>query len=198
MGTSSNFGNMFSVLGASALLPFLPMLPVQVLLNNLLYDFSQMGIPFDHVDPEYLERPQQWQVSEIRRFMFMIGPISSLFDFVTFGVLWWIFRANSIETQGLFHTGWFIESLITQTLIVHIIRTNKIPWLESSAAMPMLLNTLVIIMIGIYLPYSPIGGGLGFVPLPGIYFGTSIRSRRIVHEVGRPALHVGWTHNAGD
>jgi Mg2+-importing ATPase len=170
MGTSSNFGNMFSVLGASALLPFLPMLPVQVLLNNLLYDFSQMGIPFDHVDPEYLERPQQWQVSEIRRFMFMIGPISSLFDFVTFGVLWWIFRANSIETQGLFHTGWFIESLITQTLIVHIIRTNKIPWLESSAAMPMLLNTLVIIMIGIYLPYSPIGGGLGFVPLPGIYF----------------------------
>jgi len=170
MGTSSNFGNMFSVLGASALLPFLPMLPVQILVNNLLYDFSQTGIPFDHVDPEYLMKPRKWQVGDIQRFMIYIGPISSIFDYTTFALMWFVFQANSVETQALFQTGWFVESLMTQTLIVHIIRTAKIPLFQSRPALPMLLLTLTIMAVAIYLPFSPIASGFGFVPLPNQYF----------------------------
>jgi len=170
MGTSSNFGNMFSVLGASALLPFLPMAPVQILVNNLLYDFSQTGIPFDNVDQEYLAKPRNWQIGDIQRFMIYIGPISSIFDYVTYALMWFVFGATTVEQQALFHTGWFVESLMTQTLIVHIIRTAKIPLIQSRPALPMLLVTLTIMGVGLYLPFSPIGLALGLVPLPGIYF----------------------------
>ena len=170
MGTSSNFGNMFSVLGASALLPFLPMQPVQILINNLLYDFSQTGIPFDNVDADYLTKPRKWQLDNIKRFMIYIGPISSIFDYVTYAVMWFVFGANTVEKQALFQTGWFVESLLTQTLIVHIIRTAKVPFFQSRAALPMLLLTLTIMAVGVSLPFSAIGASLGFVPLPASYF----------------------------
>ncbi len=170
MGTSSNFGNMFSVLGASALLPFLPMQPVQILINNLLYDFSQTGIPFDDVDREALVQPPHWKIDNIQRFMIFIGPISSIFDYATYALMWFVFGANSLEHQALFQTGWFVESLMTQTLIVHVIRTAKIPFFQSHASLPMLLITATMMGIGLYLPFSPIAPGLGFVPLPAIYF----------------------------
>ncbi len=170
MGTSSNFGNMFSVLGASALLPFLPMQPVQILINNLLYDFSQTGIPFDHVDREDLVKPPQWKIANIRRFMIFIGPISSIFDYATYALMWFVFGANSVDNQALFQTGWFVESLMTQTLIVHVIRTAKVPFFQSRASLPMLLITATVMAIGIYLPFSPIAASLGFVPLPAVYF----------------------------
>ena len=170
MGTSSNFGNMFSVLGASALLPFLPMQPVQILVNNLLYDFSQTGIPFDHVDKEYLTKPRKWQVGDIQKFMLYIGPMSSIFDYATYALMWFVFQANTVEQQALFQTGWFVESLMTQTLIVYIIRTPKIPFLQSRPSLPMLLVTLTIMAVAIYLPFSPIASVLGFVPLPAKYF----------------------------
>ncbi|MBR8838874.1 MAG: magnesium-translocating P-type ATPase [Stigonema ocellatum SAG 48.90 = DSM 106950] len=170
MGTSSNFGNMFSVLGASALLPFLPMQPVQILINNLLYDFSQTGIPFDHVDPEDLVKPPKWKIDNIRRFMIFIGPISSIFDYSTYALMWFVFGATSVHNQALFQTGWFVESLMTQTLIVHVIRTAKIPFFQSWASLPMLLITATVMGVGMYLPFSPIGASLGFVPLPAVYF----------------------------
>ena len=170
MGTSSNFGNMFSVLGASAILPFLPMQPVQILINNLLYDFSQTGIPFDRVDPEDLVKPPKWNIDNIQRFMVFIGPISSIFDYCTYALMWFVFGARSVENQALFQTGWFVESLMTQTLIVHVIRTAKIPFIQSRASLPMLMITATVMAIGMYLPFSPIASSLGFVPLPAIYF----------------------------
>lgn len=170
MGTSSNFGNMFSVLGASALLPFLPMQPVQILINNLLYDFSQTGIPFDDVDRQDLAKPPQWNIDNIQRFMIFIGPISSIFDYATYALMWFVFGATTRDNQALFQTGWFVESLMTQTLIVHVIRTAKIPFFQSRASLPMLLITATVMGVGIYLPFSPIASGLGFVPLPAIYF----------------------------
>lgn len=170
MGTSSNFGNMCSVLGASALLPFLPMQPMQILVNNLLYDFSQTGIPFDHVDQEYLTKPRKWQVGDIQKFMLYIGPMSSIFDYATYALMWFVFQANTVEQQALFQTGWFVESLMTQTLIVYIIRTPKIPFLQSRPSLPMLLVTLTIMAVAICLPFSPIASVLGFVPLPAKYF----------------------------
>jgi Mg2+-importing ATPase len=170
MGTSSNFGNMFSVLGASALLPFLPMQPVQILVNNLLYDFSQTGIPFDNVDREYLTKPRKWKVDDIQKFMLYIGPMSSIFDYTTYALMWFVFQANTTDKQALFQTGWFVESLMTQTLIVYIIRTAKIPFLQSRPALPMFLVTLTIMAVAIYLPFSPIASALGFVPLPTSFF----------------------------
>ena len=170
MGTSSNFGNMFSVLGASALLPFLPMQPVQILINNLLYDFSQTGIPFDDVDREDLAKPPQWKIDNIQRFMTFIGPISSIFDYATFALMWFVFGATTRDNQALFQTGWFVESLMTQTLIVHVIRTSKIPFFQSRASLPMLIITATIMGIGLYLPFSPLASSLGFVPLPAVYF----------------------------
>ena len=158
------------MLGASIVLPFLPMLPVQILLNNLLYDFSQTGIPFDHVDPEYLEKPRKWKVNEIRRFMVCIGPVSSLFDYATFALMWFVFKADSVDNQHLFQTGWFVESLMTQTLIVHIIRTAKIPFLQSRPSLAMALVTVCVMGIGIMIPFTPIGSSLGMVSLPGVYF----------------------------
>ena len=171
MGTSSAFGNMFSMLGASIFLPFLPMLPVQILLNNLLYDFSQTGIPFDHVDPDYLEIPRQWKLADIRRFMITIGPISSLFDYATFALMWFVFSAQTIEHQSLFQTGWFVESLLTQTLIVYIIRTPRLPFFQSNPAPIMAAISVVVMAIGTALPFSPLAPALGFVPLPAAYFG---------------------------
>jgi Mg2+-importing ATPase len=171
MGTSSAFGNMFSMLGASILLPFLPMLPLQILLNNLLYDLSQTGIPFDRVDPDYLARPRQWKLPQLRRFMLIVGPVSSLFDYITFAVLWFVFGASSPEQQSLFQSGWFVESLLTQTLIVYIIRTSRIPFLQSNPEPLMGLISVVVMAIGLTLPFTPIGSGLGLVPLPAAYFG---------------------------
>jgi Mg2+-importing ATPase len=170
MGASSNFGNVFSVLGSSLLLPFLPMLPVQLLTQNLLYDISQTAIPFDKVDPEYLEKPRKWQIGEIGRFMLFLGPVSSLFDFATFGLMWFIFGANTPEKQALFQSGWFVEGLLSQVLIVHIIRTQKIPFVQSRAALPLLVMTGIVMAIGVYIPFSPYGVHIGFSPLPWSYF----------------------------
>jgi Mg2+-importing ATPase len=166
MGASSNFGNMFSVLGASALLPFVPMAPIQVLTNNLLYDFSQVPIPTDNVDEEQIARPRPWDMGEISRFILFIGPISSIFDYTTYAVMWFIFRAHA----ALFQTGWFVESLMTQTLIIHVIRTNRIPFVQSRASTPLIATTIAIMIVGVLLPISPVAPYLGFVPLPGLYW----------------------------
>jgi Mg2+-importing ATPase len=168
MAASSNFGNMFSVVGASAFLPYLPMLPIQVLTNNLLYDFSQTTIPTDHVDADWLLKPRKWAISEIQRFILFIGPISSLFDYLTFFILWHFFDCKN--NPALFHTGWFIESLFTQTLIIHVIRTNKIPFIESRASWPLMLTSMIIVAIGAWLPFSPLADTLGFVPLPARFW----------------------------
>jgi Mg2+-importing ATPase len=176
MSASSNFGNMFSVVGGSYFLPFLPMAPIQVLINNLLYDFSQVGIPTDHVDEEYLQKPRKWNISSIKKFMIWIGPMSSIFDYTTFFLMLYVFGCIAFKTtsdpaqksyyENLFHTGWFVESLLTQTLIVHIIRTNRIPFFQSRASTPLILTTLTVMAAACLLPYTPIAGYLGFVPLP--------------------------------
>jgi Mg2+-importing ATPase len=166
MGSSSNFGNMISMTGASLFLPFLPMLPIQILLNNFLYDLSQIAIPSDDVDKDYISKPRPWQVKSIRRFMFYIGPISSIFDFTTFGVMYFIFRA----AQPLFHTGWFIESLCTQTLVIHIIRTGKIPFIESRPSKFLIFTSILIVTVGILIPFSPLAKPFGFVSPPPLYF----------------------------
>jgi Mg2+-importing ATPase len=168
MAASSNFGNMFSVVGASIFLPFLPMLPLQVLTNNLLYDFSQTTIPTDAVDQEWLMKPRKWAIDEIRRFIIFIGPISSIFDYLTFFIMLYIF--NTWNNPALFRTGWFVESLFTQTLIIHVIRTNKIPFIESRASLPLIMTSLIIVAIGGWLPFSPIAGTLGFTALPPLYW----------------------------
>ena len=170
MAASSNFGNMLSVLIASACLPFLPMLPLQILIQNLLYDLSQTAIPFDRVDEEYLERPRRWQVGDIGRFMLCIGPISSLFDLATFALLWYVFGANAADRQSLFQSGWFVEGLLSQTLIIHMIRTAKVPFLQSRAAAPLLSITLVIMAAGVVIPFSRLGAAIGMMPLPAAYF----------------------------
>jgi len=181
MGASSNFGNMFSVVGGAYFLPFLPMAPIQVLVNNLLYDVSQVGIPLDNVDEEYLAKPRKWNIKSIRNFMVFIGPMSSIFDYATFFLMLYFFGCIGFKSAGaspehktylesLFHTGWFVESLLTQTLIVHIIRTNRIPFFQSNASRPMLFTTLAVMALGLYLPFSPAAKFLGFVPLPGVYF----------------------------
>ena len=181
MGASSNFGNMFSVVGASYILPFLPMLPVQVLTNNLLYDFSQTGIPADNVDEELIVKPLKWNINTVKLFMVFIGPVSSIFDYATFALMWFFFHCSAYadpavgEAQKealarLFQTGWFVESLLTQTLIVHIIRTRRVPFFQSRASLHLTLTTLIIMGIGAWLPYSPFAEGLGMVPLPPIYW----------------------------
>ena len=171
MTASSNFGNVFSVLGSSALLPFLPMLPIHLLIQNMLYDISQTAIPFDSVDREYLDRPRKWLANDIARFMLFIGPISSIFDYTTFALMWFVFAANAPEHQAQFQSGWFIEGLLSQTLVVHAICTQKIPFLQSRPSLPMLLMTIVIGAAGIYFPFSPIAASVGLVPLPLSYFG---------------------------
>jgi Mg2+-importing ATPase len=168
MAASSNFGNMFSVVGASAFLPFLPMLPIQVLTNNLLYDFSQTTIPTDAVDAEWLTKPRKWEIDRILRFILFIGPISSVFDYATFFIMLYVF--NAWQDPALFHTGWFVESLFTQTLIIHVIRTNKIPFLQSRASWPLILTSILIVTLGAALTVSPLAGVLGLVPLPAPYW----------------------------
>ncbi len=199
MGASSNFGNMFSVLGASLWLPFLPMVPIQILTNNLLYDFSQVPIPTDDVDPEQVTKPRPWSMAEIKRFIFFIGPCSSIFDYTTFCIMWFVFKcynlgmaippglaphfakmtlANPDSTYAaqLFQTGWFVESLLTQTLIIHVIRTNKIPFIQSRASWPLIMTSVAVMMAGMALPFTPLGPWLHLMPLPGLYwpllFGT--------------------------
>ena len=164
MGTSSNFGNMFSMAAAAVFLPFLPMLPTQILLNNFLYDLAQVTIPTDNVDPVYTRAPQHWNVGLIRNFMLLIGPLSSIFDFVTFFVLLRVFKSS----EQLFHTGWFVESLATQTLVLFVIRTGGRPW-TNRPSMPLTITTLLIVIAAFALPFLPMAGELGFVPLPPTY-----------------------------
>lgn len=170
MTVSSNFGNVFSVLVASAFIPFLPMLPIHLLIQNLLYDISQIAIPWDTMDEEYLKVPRQWDASSIGKFMLYIGPISSIFDIITYLVMWFVFKANAPEVQGVFHSGWFIVGLLTQTLVVHMLRTEKVPFIQSRATTPVMVMTGVIMALGIYIPFSPLGASVGFEPLPLSYF----------------------------
>lgn len=170
MTASSNFGNVFSVLVASAFLPFLPMLPIMLLLQNLLYDISQITIPWDSMDKSYLKKPRKWDASDIGRFMISMGPISSIFDITTFLVMWYVFAANSVAVQSLFQSGWFVEGLLSQTLIVHMIRTKRIPFIQSRASAPVLFTTGTIIAIGIIIPFTSVGAAIGMQPLPTSYF----------------------------
>lgn len=170
MTASSNFGNVFSVLVASAFIPFLPMLPMHLLVQNLLYDISQIAIPFDHVDEDMLTRPQRWQPAEVGRFMLFFGPISSIFDISTFALMWYVFDANTPDHQTLFQSGWFVVGLLTQTLIVHMIRTPKIPFLQSRAAMPLMVMTGIIMAVGIFLPMGPLAHYFKLQALPSLYF----------------------------
>jgi Mg2+-importing ATPase len=170
MTASSNFGNVFSVLVASAFIPFLPMLPMHLLVQNLLYDVSQIAIPFDNVDEELLKKPQRWQPADVGRFMMFFGPISSIFDITTFVVMWYVFGANTPEHQTLFQSGWFVVGLLTQTLIVHMIRTPKIPFLQSRAAMPLMVMTGLIMAVGIFLPMGPLAHYFKLQALPPLYF----------------------------
>jgi P-type Mg2+ transporter len=170
MAASSNFGNVFSVLIAGVFLPFLPMLPLQLLVQNLLYDITQIAIPFDNVDHELLKNPQRWNPADIGRFMVYFGPVSSIFDIATFCLMWFVFRANVPEAQTLFQSGWFIEGLLSQTLIVHMIRTQKVPFLQSRAAWPLLAMTGCIMAVGIFLPTGPFANYFKLEPLPTSYF----------------------------
>jgi len=170
MTASSNFGNMFSMLGASAFLPFLPMLPVHLLIQNLLYDISQVSIPWDSMDEEFILEPKKWDAGSVSKFMLFIGPISSIFDFATFALMYFIFKANTVEQQTLFQSGWFVEGLLSQTLIIHMIRTRKIPFIQSWAAAPVVALTSLIMLVGILLPFSPFATALKLQPLPLSYF----------------------------
>lgn len=170
MTASSNFGNMFSVMFASAFLPFLPMMPIHLLIQNLLYDISQTTIPFDRMDPEFLRKPRRWDASDLKRFMIYIGPISSIFDIVTYLVMWHVFGCNSPEHQFLFQSGWFIEGLLSQTLIVHMIRTRKIPFIQSRATWPVIGMTTLVMIIGIVIPFTSFGASIGLQALPLNYF----------------------------
>ena len=170
MTASSNFGNMFSVMFASAFLPFLPMMPIHLLIQNLLYDISQTTIPFDRMDPEFLKKPRKWDASDLSRFMIYIGPISSIFDIATYLVMWYVFSCNSPEHQTLFQTGWFVEGLLSQTLIVHMIRTRKIPFIQSRATWPVMGLTFFIMAVGILIPFTAFGRSIGLTALPLGYF----------------------------
>lgn len=168
MTASSNFGNMFSVIGASIFVPFLPMMPIQVLTNNLLYDISQTAIPTDKVDDEWIEKPRKWSVDEIKRYIFHIGPISSIFDYTTYFIMLFVFKAWN--NPALFQTGWFLESLFTQTLIIHVIRTNKVPFVQSIASKPLIITSALIMAFGVFLVNSPLGNAFGFIKLPILYY----------------------------
>jgi Mg2+-importing ATPase len=170
MGASSNFGNMFSVLGASVFLPFVPMAPLQILTNNLLYDFSQVPIPTDDVDLEQIAAPRPWSMHDLTRFILFIGPCSSVFDYTTYFIMLYVFGCWDPTRASLFQTGWFVESLLTQTLIIHVIRTNRIPFLQSRASVPLMVTTAGIMLVGLWLPFSLLGPALGFTHLPHLYW----------------------------
>ena len=209
MGASSNFGNMFSVLGASAWFPFLPMQPLQILTNNLLYDFSQVPIPTDNVGAQYIAKPRPWNIGEIAKFIIFIGPISSIFDYTTFSVMWFVFKCNQVgltpdliarfgvndaanhtHAAALFNTGWFVESIMTQTLIIHVIRTSLIPFIQSRASWQLTMTTILIMLIGAILPYSPLAGPLGFVPLPWQFW--PILAATLLCYVGLTQIIKAW------
>src|SRR6185436_10608026 len=206
MGTSSNFGNMFSAAGASLFLTFLPMLPSQILLNNLLYDTSELAIPTDHVDGEQLRRPSHWDIRFIRRFMLYFGPFSSVFDFLTFAVMIWVFHSGPAQ----FRSGWFVESLATQTLVIFAIRTRRIPFFRSHPSLPLTLAALGVVTVGALLPATPLATVLGFHPLPGGFFAAlaaMVAFYLVLVEVGKrlfygvepaptglPLLPVGHRH----
>ncbi len=170
MGASSNYGNMFSMTGASLFLPFLPMLPAQILFNNFLYDASQITLPNDDVDIEELKKPKKWDIGFIKKYILYMGPVSSIFDYTTFAVMWFVFKATTPETQNLFHTGWFIESLCTQTLVIYIIRTNKIPFIQSRPNKLLYFSTLIMLTIGFAFANTGLGKYFGFTPLPWQFF----------------------------
>lgn len=170
MTASSNFGNVFSVLVASAFIPFLPMLSLHLLLQNLLYDFSQLTLPWDKMDRSFLKKPHQWEQKGMLRFILCIGPVSSIFDIATFLIMWFVFSANTVAEQALFHSGWFVVGLLTQTLVVHMIRTEKIPFIQSRATAPVMIATLIVMTLGIVIPFTGFGHSIGFVSLPGSYF----------------------------
>jgi Mg2+-importing ATPase len=177
MGASSNFGNMFSVIGASIFVPFLPMLPIQILTNNLLYDIGQTTIPTDAVDADQIQRPRPWNIRALTRFILFIGPCSSIFDYTTFLLMLYVFGCRNSSTPAaaahsasLFQTGWFVESLITQVLIIHVIRTNKIPFVQSRASRPVFATGLLIMAVGVGLSSSGVGRYLGFTALPRPYW----------------------------
>lgn len=170
MTASSNFGNVFSLLVASAFIPFLPMLSIHLLIQNLMYDVSQLALPWDKVDREFLNKPRKWDAGNIKRFMLWMGPTSSIFDVTTFALMWFIFGANHAGVQSLFQSGWFIEGLLSQTLVVHMLRTRKIPFIQSRATLPVMLTTLAVMALGILIPFSPLGTMVGLVPLPWQYF----------------------------
>jgi Mg2+-importing ATPase len=209
MGASSNFGNMFSVIGASAWLPYLPMQPLQVLTNNLLYDFSQVPIPTDNVGQQQIAKPRPWHIGEIARFIIFLGPISSIFDYTTFFVMWLFFKCNHVGltpdliarfgigdaanhtyAAALFNTGWFVESIMTQTLIIHVIRTNLIPFIQSRASWQLTMTTILIMGIGAWLPFSPLAKPLGFVPLPWQFW--PILAVTLICYVGLTQLIKTW------
>ena len=196
MGASSNFGNMLSVLLASVALPFVPMTPLQILANNLLYDCSQVAIPGDDVDPELIARPRPWDVRQISRFILLVGPCSSIFDCVTFAVMWLVFGADDPARAALFRTGWFVESLVTQTLVIHVIRTQRLPWLESRASRSLSAATLAVLVAGIWLAQSPLGATCGFVPLPAAYWPILIVTvaayLAVTHAAMRLLVRHGW------
>lgn len=196
MGASSNFGNMLSVLGASVFLPFVPMTPLQILTNNLLYDCSQVPIPTDDVDPELVARPRPWSIGQISRFILLVGPVSSLFDFTTFAALWFFFGCADPGRAPLFHTGWFVESLVTQTFIIHVIRTERIPFLQSRASTALTATTAAVIAAGIWLADSALGRKFGFVPLPGAYWpfllATVVAYATATHLVKSWLVRRGW------
>ena len=170
MATSSNFGNMFSMAAATLFLPFLPMLPLHLLIQNLLYDVSQVAIPFDNVDDEQIQKPQRWNPADLGRFMIFFGPISSIFDILTFCLMWFVFHANTPETQTLFQSGWFVVGLLSQTLIVHMIRTRRVPFIQSCASWPLMIMTVIVMIVGIALPFSPLASYLQLQALPLSYF----------------------------
>ncbi|MBF2524970.1 magnesium-translocating P-type ATPase [Listeria seeligeri] len=170
MTASSNFGNVFSVLIASAFIPFLPMLSLHLLLQNLLYDSSQLTLPWDKMDRSFLKKPHAWEQKGMLRFILCIGPVSSIFDIATFLIMWFVFSANTVAEQALFHSGWFVVGLLTQTLVVHMIRTEKIPFIQSRATAPVMISTLIVMSLGLIIPFTGFGHSIGFVSLPESYF----------------------------
>jgi Mg2+-importing ATPase len=196
MGASSSFGNMFSVVGASAFLPFVPMAPIQILANNLLYDFSQVPIPTDDVDPEQIAKPSPWSMDSITRFILFIGPCSSIFDYTTYFIMLFLFHASVPARAPLFQTGWFVESLLTQTLIIHVTRTNRLPFVQSRASWPLTVTSFAIMAIGVWLPSSPLAPALGLVGLPPLYWPllvlTLVCYVLLTHFVKRWLVNKRW------
>ena len=195
MGASSNFGNMFSVLGASAILPFVPMAPIQILTNNLLYDVSQVPIPTDDVDPEQIAAPRPWSMHDLTRFILFIGPCSSVFDYTTYFIMLYVFGCWDPARASLFQTGWFVESLLTQTLIIHVIRTNRIPFLQSRASVALSATTVGIMLAGVWLPSSPLAPALGLTHLPDLYW--PFLALTLLAYVTLTQVVKTWLHHRG-